>query len=120
MLNLSNKHFKDENSEPPPVNCPCVWRLCQHFGCQEFRSAAERRRPVAVTHSFLTQTKVGNLHKAVGVQQQVVQLQITTKTRIKKLLWEEILKWINYTNLKKTRRQISTLYTKKFQKLTQF
>lgn len=78
---LSDKHFEDENAKSPPINSPRVRRLRQHFRCQEFRCAAERRRPVAKTHSFLAQTKVGNLDEAVGIQQQVIKLQITATNR---------------------------------------
>jgi len=68
LIHLSNHHFKDEHSQSPPVHRPCIRSLREHFWCKELWGAAERGGSVTEAHAFFTQTKVGNLHKAVGIQ----------------------------------------------------
>ena len=74
---LSDEHFKDEDAEAPPVDGTGVRRFGEHFRRQEFRSSAEGARPVAEAHPFLAQTKIGDFHVTLRVQQQIIQLQIS-------------------------------------------
>ena len=76
---LSDEHLKDEDAKTPPIYCPRVRRLREHFGSEEFRRAAERSRPISKAHPFFTQSEIGNLNVAFRVQQQVVQLQVSIK-----------------------------------------
>ena len=66
---LADQHLKDEHAQTPPVDGARVRRLGEHFGRQEFRSAAEGARPVAKAHALFAQTEVGDFHVAVSVQQ---------------------------------------------------
>ncbi len=76
---LSDEHLKDEDAKSPPIDCPRVRRLREHFGSEEFRRAAERSRPISKAHPFFTQSEIGNLNVAFCVQQQVIQLQVSVK-----------------------------------------
>lgn len=78
---LADEHLKDEDAETPPVDGSGVGRLCQHLWRQELGRAAESARPVAETHAFFAQTKVGYFDVAFRVQQQIIQLQISAQTR---------------------------------------
>lgn len=72
--NLSYEHLEDEDSKAPPVNGSSVRGLRQHLRCQELRSAAERSRAVSEAHPLLAESKVGDLHIPLSVQQQIVKL----------------------------------------------
>lgn len=78
--NLSDEHLEDENPETPPVDGAGVWRLCEDLGSKELRSSTERWSSVPMTHSLLTQTEVSDLHKALHVEKQVIQLQVPSRS----------------------------------------
>ena len=77
---LANKHLKDEHAKSPPVHRTCVRRLRQNLRCKELRRTTERRCSIAEAHPFLAKSKVGNFHKSISIEQQIVQLQIPVFT----------------------------------------
>ena len=85
LLYLSNKHFIDEYPESPPVHCSRVGDVRQNLRSEKLRCTTERAGSSAVPHILLAQTKVGNLDKTLSVQQKVIQLQISTKSKRHKL-----------------------------------
>lgn len=79
---LSNEHLKNEDAEAPPVDGARVRRLREHFGGEELWGAAEGARAVAVAHALLAQTKVGDFHVSLCIQQEVVQFEISENFQI--------------------------------------
>lgn len=76
FTHLSDEHLENQDAQAPPVDRPRVRGLGEHLGREELGRAAERAGAIAETHALLTQTEIGNLHVALGVQQKIVELQV--------------------------------------------
>ena len=81
LLYLSNKHFIDEYPKSPPVHGSGVGDVRQDLRSEKLRCTTERAGSSAMPHILLAQTKVGNLDKTLSVQQKVIQLQISAKSK---------------------------------------
>ena len=71
---FANKHFKDKDTQAPPVDGPRVSRFCQHLGRKKLWSTTESASAVAKAHTFLAQAEIGNFDIALRIQQQIVKL----------------------------------------------
>ena len=81
-------HLVDQRAQRPPVHAlpvrllltrtPGTHLLLQDLGREVLRRPAERLHRVAM-HIFLRQAEVGDANVAVGVEEQVLGLQISTR-----------------------------------------
>ena len=76
---LADQHLEDEDAEAPPVDRARVRRLRQDFRGQKFRRSAEGSGSVAEAHALFAEPEVSDLDVALGVEQQVVEFQVSER-----------------------------------------
>lgn len=73
---LPDEHLENKDSKAPPVNGPRVRRISEHLRSQKLGGPTKSPRTIPEAHSLLAEPKVGDLHVALRVEQQIIQLQI--------------------------------------------
>ena len=68
-------HLVDQDPQRPPVHALAVGHLPQDLGSQVLRRSAERLRRVSL-HVLLGETEVGDADVALGVQKEVLRLEV--------------------------------------------